>query len=216
MTFTTIFLDLDDTLYPSSTGIWDLIGERINLYMHQKVGFPLEEVSSRREFLFHKYGTTLRGLQVEFGIDPRDYLDFVHQVPIESLLQPDPRLDHLLSAIPLSRWIFTNANRTHAMRVLKTLQVNTILDGIIDILDIAPFCKPMPEAFQLALKAAGNPIPEACILVDDTPRNLAAGRLQGMYTIQVGNQPSAGAHSHIPTIHELSSVLPFHLMEKTE
>lgn len=213
MAFTNLLIDLDDTLYPPTTGIWDLIGDRINLYMQEKVGYPAAEVSKVREGLFHQYGTTLRGLQIEHGIDPLDYLDYVHRVPIEDLLLPDPAIESVLTAFPHSRWIFTNASRAHALRVLRALQVGPIFAGLIDILDIAPYCKPMPEAFHLALKKAAIPDARSCILVDDNPRNLAAARLLGMYTIQVGGTPTPGANATIPTIHHLASVLPTSTVE---
>jgi putative hydrolase of the HAD superfamily len=208
MTYSTLILDLDDTLYPSSTGIWDLIGDRINLFIHERIGMPANQVSEKRERLFHQYGTTLRGLQIEYGIDPQEYLDFVHQVPIEEILSPDPALNQLLTSIPLTRWIFTNASRAHAERVLGALQIDSPFAGIIDILDIAPFCKPMPEAFELAFRKAAITDPKNCILVDDTPRNIAAARSLGLYTIQVGIQPAPDAHAHISSIHQLSQVLP--------
>lgn len=33
MQFDTIFFDLDSTLYPESNGLWQVIRERIDLYM---------------------------------------------------------------------------------------------------------------------------------------------------------------------------------------
>jgi beta-phosphoglucomutase-like phosphatase (HAD superfamily) len=44
----------------------------------------------------------------------------------------------------------------------------------------------MPESFALALKAAGNPDPRACVLLDDQSRITRAARSLGMYTILVG------------------------------
>jgi len=213
MTYTTLLLDLDDTLYPSTSGIWDLIGERINLYMQQKISLPIANISAMRESLFHKYGTTMRGLQIEYGIDPVDYLDYVHQVPVESLISPDPLLNQLLAAYPHPKWIFTNASRAHALRVVRTLQIETAFTGVIDILDIAPYCKPMPEAFHLALQKADIPDAKNCILVDDSPRNLFEARQLGMYTIQVGTQQFNGAHELIASIHDLPSVLPKEFLE---
>ena len=81
MPFTTIFFDLDDTLYPSSSGVWKLIKDRMNLYMHLRLEIPRDEIPSLREELFHQYGTTLRGLQATYHIDTKDYLSFVHDIP---------------------------------------------------------------------------------------------------------------------------------------
>ena len=49
MRFTTIFFDLDDTLYPPSTGLWKTIKERMNIYMRERMGFPEDQISHIRE-----------------------------------------------------------------------------------------------------------------------------------------------------------------------
>ncbi|HXF85824.1 MAG TPA: hypothetical protein VNK49_10600 [Anaerolineales bacterium] len=90
MRFSTIFFDLDDTLYPASTGLWEALKERMSLYMRERVGIPENEVPILREQYFKMYGTTLRGLQIRHGVDAEDYLAFVHDVPVEDYLKPDP------------------------------------------------------------------------------------------------------------------------------
>ena len=37
MCFETLFFDLDDTLYPPTSGLWDAIGERIETFMREYV-----------------------------------------------------------------------------------------------------------------------------------------------------------------------------------
>ena len=49
MRFTTVFFDLDDTLYPSSTGLWAAIRERMNIYMRERLGIPEKDVPQLRE-----------------------------------------------------------------------------------------------------------------------------------------------------------------------
>jgi FMN phosphatase YigB (HAD superfamily) len=44
MRFSTLFFDLDDTLYPNSTGLWNAIKHRMTLYMHERLGIPAEKV----------------------------------------------------------------------------------------------------------------------------------------------------------------------------
>jgi putative hydrolase of the HAD superfamily len=63
MRFTTIFFDLDDTLYPSETGLWHAIKERMNSYMRERMHFPEDQIATVREKYFLQYGTTMRGLQ---------------------------------------------------------------------------------------------------------------------------------------------------------
>ena len=186
MRFTTFFFDLDETLYPPNGGLWAEIRRRINTYLHKRMGFPLEQIETLREKYFSEYGTTLRGLQANHTVDTDDYLAFVHDVPLKSYIHPDPELREAIAGMPARKFIFTNADANHAKRVLEAMDLQGLFDGIIDVHAIAPYCKPMPESFVLALKAAGNPDPRTCVLLDDQGRITRAARTLGMFTILVG------------------------------
>jgi putative hydrolase of the HAD superfamily len=183
--FEALLIDLDDTLYPSSSGLWGLIRQRIDLYLHEKMGFPLEEVTDIRRKLFTEHGTTMRGLQKLYGIDVQEYLQFVHNVPVGDILKPDPSLKCFLESLPFPRYIFTNADVKHADRVLKAMHLEDEIQGVIDILAMEPYCKPQLPAFQAALKIIGNPDPQKCILIDDTPKNLEVAKFMGFWTVLV-------------------------------
>lgn len=92
MDFTTLFFDLDDTLYPPSTGLWKAIRERIELFMLQEMSLPDYEIPRLRQFFLETYGTTLRGLQATYSVNADDFLTFVHDLPLEQYLKPDPDL----------------------------------------------------------------------------------------------------------------------------
>jgi putative hydrolase of the HAD superfamily len=204
MRFTTFFFDLDETLYPASTGLWTVLRGRIIAFMHERMGFPLEEIPTISEKYFHEYGTTLRGLQANHNVDMDDYLAFVHDVPLDQYLHPDPNLRRALESIPARKFIFTNADCAHASRVTKILGLDGVFDGCIDVHAIAPYCKPMPESFELALKAAGNPIPRNCVLLDDQGRITRAARGLGMYTVLVGkDDPGFVADEALTDLSEL-------------
>ena len=200
MRFTTFFFDLDDTLYPPSTGVWQEIGGRINRYMCERLGFPADQVEAIREKYFREYGTTLRGLQANFNVDMEDYLAFVHDVPLSRYIQPNPRLRLAIQKLSARKFIFTNADANHARRVLDIVGLQGLFDGIIDVHAIAPYCKPMPQAFQLALEKAGSPPPPLCVLLDDQGRITRAARLLGMYTILVGKE-NPGADADAALLH---------------
>ena len=202
---TTLFCDLDDTLYPSNTGLWGEIAVRINRFMHERLGLPLEQIAEVREAYFRQYGTTLRGLQANHRVDVDDYLAFVHDVPLADYLRPDPGLRAALQRLSLRKYIFTNADAAHARRVLKALDLEGLFDGIFDIHTIAPYCKPMPEAFELALAAAGGLDPRAVVLIDDQPRITRAARQLGFYTVLVGRN---GAAPDADLVIERLSALP--------
>lgn len=182
----TLFIDLDDTLYPADSGVWQAIRDRIDQYMHTVLGIPQAEVPGIRQHLFRTYGTTLRGLEATMHIDTLDYLRFVHDVPLSQYLQPDPDLRRVLTAYKLRKFIFTNGDRAHALRVLSVLGLSDVFDEIIDITMLSPYCKPMPEAFEIARQQTRYPLPVNCVLVDDAPRNLVAAHKLGFQTVLVG------------------------------
>ncbi len=209
MPLTTFFVDLDDTLYPPSSGLWDLIRKRIDLYMSERLKIPPEQIPGMRRNLFETYGTTMRGLQATYQIDPTDYLAFVHDVPVEERLRPDDELRRLLDSYPQHKIIFTNADRVHATRVMNALQIQDCFEEIVDIYCLDPACKPQPESFQIAMRLAGETDPHSCLLVDDAPRNLSAARLLGFTTILVGSSiPHPSSLYTIQSIKDLPQVLP--------
>lgn len=202
--YSCLFFDLDDTLYPRDNGVWELIRQRIELFMTEEMRFSDEEVRELRNRLWKQYGTTLRGLQTEYNVDMAHYLTFVHNVPIAEALDPDPVLEQSLTALSIRKFIFTNSDHTHARRVTDRLGVTHCFDGVVDITAMAPYCKPQPEAFEVALAACGEP-PERCVLIDDSIRNLETAQALGMKTISIGEHALNGS-PHIDTIHELFSL----------
>ena len=186
VSISTIFFDLDDTLYPASSGLWPLIRDRIGLFMLERLMIPADEVQPLRHKLFEEYGTTLRGLQLNYAFDVADFLAFVHDVPLAEYLQPDPLLQIVLQNLPVRKFVFTNADVKHARRVLRILQIEQYFDGIIDVVALDPYCKPMPQSFKIALQAAGEPDPYRCAMIDDIPRTTRAAREQGLFAILYG------------------------------
>ena len=199
-----LFIDLDDTVYPENIGLWPFFAKRIHDYMHIKVGIPSEEVPEIRERLFHTYGTTLRGLQNEFGTDMHDYLAYVHEVDLSAYIKPDPELRRSLAECPQEKWIFTNASRAHAENVLGLTGLRDLFTGIIDVVDTSPFCKPQVEAFELGFAKAGKPNLKNCLFVDDRAENLDTAKALGLQTLQV-DLPLKAENGH-PKIQRLAEI----------
>ena len=186
MHYTTIFFDLDDTLYPASSGLWPTLKERMNRYMIERMDIPVEEVPRLREKYFRTYGTTLRGLQANHTIDVQDFLAYVHDVRLEDYIRPDAIQQSVLAALPTRNVIFTNADVHHARRVLKVLQIEQYFADVVDVNKMDPYCKPSPQAFALALKAAGEEDPSQCVMIDDLPHTTRAARTFGLYALLYG------------------------------
>jgi len=205
----TLFFDLDDTLYPNSSGLWETIRDRMNDYMVELLDLPLDEIAKLRQHYLETYGTTLRGLQIHHQVDVDEYLAYVHDLPLQEFIKPDPGLGVLLRSLPQPRWIFTNADIHHAKRVLGILQIVGSFNGIIDIRALDFVCKPDPEAYWRAMKIAGITNPNECILFDDSLRNLSPAIELGWKTVLVARErPSTLPHRYLPTLHDLPQVMP--------
>jgi pyrimidine 5'-nucleotidase len=194
MRFTTLFFDLDDTLYPSSSGLWPAIKDRMTLYMIERLGLPEKDVPILREQYFKMYGTTLRGLQERHQVDKDDYLAFVHELPLKKYLTPSPIVREVIASLPTRNLIFTNADTFHARRVLATLELDDLFDTIVDVNQVAPYCKPMPESFAIAMELADEPDPRKCVMIDDLPRTTRAALNLGMASLLYGcSEPTEDA-----------------------
>jgi len=207
MRFTTLFFDLDDTLYPSSSGLWHAIKERMNTYMHDRLGVPEKDVPLLREQYFKMYGTTLRGLQERHQVDKDDFLAFVHDLPLKDYLTPNPILRDVIASMPTRNLIFTNADIPHARRVLAALQLDDLFETVVDINAVAPYCKPMPESFAIAMDLADEADPRKCVMIDDLPRTTRAALNVGMASLLYGcDEPTEDASgvftdwTHLPIL----------------
>lgn len=200
-----LLFDLDDTLYPHTSGVWDMVRTRINQYLQEVLGFPTEEVGPLRQRLWHQYGTTLRGLQEEYSVDMDGFLEYVHDVPLEATLKPNEELRRVLGQFSQRKIIFTNANTKHAQRVMQALDVGDHFEAIVDIYAMHPYCKPDIEAFHKAL-ALINEKPGACLMIDDSPRNLQSARTLGISTVSIGRHPD-NSSPHIDSILDLPRIL---------
>jgi putative hydrolase of the HAD superfamily len=206
--FRVLFLDLDDTLYPSSTGLWEAIGERILKYMTEVAGIPLEQAPALRDEYFRSYGSTLAGLRRHQRIDPLEYLRYVHDLPLERYLNPDPEVRSMLASVSLRRVVFTNADRHHADRVLQRLALGSVIDQVIDIIDLEWVPKPLDDAYARALLLAGEEDPRACLILDDLARNVLPAQAMGMTGVVVGRKDlSPGPQYRIDSVGELPTVL---------
>jgi len=205
--------DLDNTIYPPDSGLWEAIGERINLYMVRRLGLDPREAGARRESYLAAFGTTLNGLRREYGIDALDFLEFVHDLPLEHYLRHDAELDAMLSRLPLAKAILTNADAPHARRVLARLGVARHFDRIIDIHALEFVNKPDRGAYLRALELLGAR-PEECIFLEDSPRNLLPARELGMHTVLVGGEaPGQGIDHRIARLLDLEAVLTWIIYE---
>jgi putative hydrolase of the HAD superfamily len=200
-----VLFDLDETLYPSRSGLMAAISELMSRFMEEQLDMPPSEIPALREHYYHVYGTTMRGLQIHHGIVPEDYLAYVHDLPLENYIGPNDELDRVLAEIQAEKVVFTNASAEHARRVLKVLGIERHFNCIIDVRALGFLSKPNPEAYRRALAildAAGD----ECLIVDDRARNLSPAKELGMTTVLVGSEKTADVDFVIGEVGEIGEV----------
>jgi putative hydrolase of the HAD superfamily len=96
-----LLFDLDDTLYPLSSGIATACLKNIEGYMVEKLGIDKSKIPDLCNLLYKNYGTTMAGLRaIGYDFDYDEYHSFVHgRLPYENL-KPDPVLRSLLLNLP--------------------------------------------------------------------------------------------------------------------
>ncbi|OAY61203.1 uncharacterized protein C24B11.05 [Manihot esculenta] len=127
-----LLFDIDDTLYPTSSGLSQHVKNNIEEYMIQKLGIEESKVSELCVSLYKYYGTTLAGLRaIGYKFDYDDFHSFVHGRLPYDILKPDPVLRNLLHSVAVRKVIFTNADKNHAARVLDRLGLEDCFEGVI-------------------------------------------------------------------------------------
>jgi len=205
-----MLFDLDNTLYPRESGLFSRVDQRINDYLEKVVKLPSSRVNVIRQEYLRAYGTTLSGLMEHHGVDPLDYLDFVHDVPVEDCIVVDSRLPAMLAALPGKKYIFSNASRRHCDKVLEHLRIADVFADIYDIIRMDFRPKPEPGVYQQIIAEIGEPA-AAGIMIDDLAANLLPAREMGMRTVLIGDAELNEAKEPLPLTAALNSIhqLPF-------
>ncbi len=179
----TWIFDLDNTLYPHEARVWPQVDERITLYLMQH--FEMDGLSARalQKHYYHRYGTTLRGLMEEEGIDPARFLDFAHDID-HSAIELNPLLGDAIEKLPGRKLILTNGSRKHAENVAMKLGIFDHFDDVFDI-EAAGFTpKPDRRAYEIFLERH-EVEPTRAAMFEDIAKNLVVPHDLGMTTCLV-------------------------------
>ena len=193
----TWIFDLDNTLYPSSSHLFDQVSQRIGAYIASVLDVDRTEARRLQKSYFREYGTTLRGLMLKHDMDPAPFLDYVHDIDL-SPIAPSDALEAALGRLPGRKLVFTNADAPYAKRVMARLGIGHHFSEIYDIEAADWIPKPFPEAYD-RLADVHDVEPTRAIFFEDILRNLAPAAALGMATVWVRND-SAWASSHADQI----------------
>ncbi|HET7816474.1 MAG TPA: pyrimidine 5'-nucleotidase [Sphingomicrobium sp.] len=184
--------DMDNCLYPASTGLFSLIDERMGAYIQRLLDCDPAEARRVQKEHFHAYGTTLAGLMRCHDVDPHDFLADVHAIPLERVRR-DERLARGLGRLPGRKFVFTNGDEPYARRVLEAIGVHDQFDHLHDIHASGYRPKPDPHGYALLCESFGIE-PARAVLVDDMAQNLKPAKALGMTTVWVDNGSERGSH----------------------
>ncbi|MDE2563423.1 MAG: pyrimidine 5'-nucleotidase [Sphingomonadales bacterium] len=173
--------DLDNTLYPPSTRLFDQIDARMGAYIADLLGCDPVEARRIQKLYFHDHGTTLSGLMHNHDVPPHDFLGYVHDIDFAPLAAA-PRLAPLLERLPGRRIVFTNGDEPYARRVLEGLDLADSFEAIWDIHAMNYRPKPERSAYE-GMVAALDIDPERSVFVEDMARNLVPAKAMGMQTV---------------------------------
>ena len=193
--------DLDNCLYPASTGLFALIDERMGAYIQRLLQCDAREARRVQKAHFHAHGTTLAGLMAEHGVDPHEFLEDVHAIPLDRVA-PDERLARGLGRLPGRKFVFTNGDAPYATRVLQAIGVHEHFQDLHDIHASELKPKPDPHGYKLLCQRFGID-PKRAVLVEDMAQNLRPAKALGMTTVWVDNGSERGNHDYDPTLVDL-------------
>ena len=184
--------DLDNCLYPANSRLFELIDQRMTGYIERLLGVDATEARRVQKMHFHGSGTTLAGLMKHHDVDPRHFMDDVHDIPLDRVARDD-RLVTALTRLPGRKFIHTNGNADYAWKVLDRLGIAAEIDHLHDIFaaDLTP--KPELHGYRKLLDQFGI-APAAAVMVEDMVRNLAPAKALGMTTVWVDNGSERGNH----------------------
>lgn len=192
----TWIFDLDNTLYPAHTDLFALIDVRMGAFISNLLNVDIKEARRIQKNYFYDYGTTLSGLMHEHGVDPHDFLHFVHDIALDRV-SPSASVKTMIAALPGRKLIFTNGDRDYAARVLLKLDLHDIFEDVHDIHATAYRPKPMIEAYDsLCRNLSINPA--TSVFVEDMARNLKPAKALGMTTIWLNNGSEGGTRDAHP------------------
>jgi putative hydrolase of the HAD superfamily len=174
--------DLDNTLYPHHL-LWQQVDDRIRQYVADFLRVTKDEAFRLQKDYYKRYGTTMRGMMTEHGINPDEYLEFVHQID-HSPLEPNPALGTAIESLPGRKLILTNGTRKHADAVMKKLEIDHHFEDVFDIAAANLDPKPLPQVYDRFLHKHGVD-PKRAAMFEDLARNLEVPYALGMTTVLV-------------------------------
>ena len=186
--------DLDNTLHDARPHIFPHINRSMTAYLQQHLQLDETAANDLRMHYWQRYGATLSGLMRHHGTDPQHFLRETHRFPdLPQMVLRDPRLRHVLKALPGRKVVFSNAPVIYVQAVLKLLRVHELFDDVIAVEHTR--YRPKPDVFGFMRLLKKHRVKAAqCVMIEDSLENLHAAKRLGMRTVWVNSGPQNSSY----------------------
>jgi len=179
--------DLDNTLHDASHAVFGELRQSMTDYIETQLQVGTDEANQLRVAYWRRYGATLLGLVKHHGVKASHFMNHTNLLPgLEERVRGHAPDIAALKRLSGRKFIVTNAPEVYARRVLRTLGIERLFDGVIPIEQMHMFgeLRPKPDARMLRWLAARlRTPPSRCVLVEDTLVHQKAARRVGMQTV---------------------------------
>ncbi len=178
-------IDMDDTLYSASAGMFHDIHVLMDAYIVRTLGLSAENANDLRKAYWRRYGVTYYGLWLHHGIDPHDFLTQTHKVDTSSI-HTQGKMREAVMSLPGQKILFTNAPESFAHQVLQRLHLNDCFTDqyMAESMKVFNQWRPKPSAQMLRKVLTSHRVkPSQACLIDDNLDNLRVAKSIGMQTV---------------------------------
>ncbi len=177
--------DCDGVLYSDLEKVFGQVSKRMTDYISRKLKLDIKEAKELQTKYFHKYNTSLNGLMIHHKINPKEFLDYVHDINLD-FLEKDLVLRKELLRLDAKKIIFTNGSTDHVINITKHLGIDDLFDGTFDIVDCNFVPKPGIESYKILSKKFKID-PKESVFIEDIAKNLEPAKKLGMKTVWLVN-----------------------------
>ena len=175
--------DLDNTLYPASTRIFNMIDQRMKSFISMKLNISPEEAFTLQKDFYKNYGTTLSGLMKFYNVDPDQFLDYVHNIDFSKIKRSE-KLRQSINRLQGKKILYTNGDMKYAKKVLKAIGIDKSIPNIFDIKKANFIPKPELISYKKMIKEFEID-PEKAVFFEDIEKNLEPAYKLGITTVHI-------------------------------
>lgn len=187
----TWIFDMDNTLYNADTHVFVEMKRLMMKYMERHLGLDAAAANALRDRLWHRHGSTLRGLMSEYDIDPHQFLRETHGIDVTPV-PPCPVLREKIAQLPGRKIVYTNSTQPFARKMIAHLGLDALFEDIHAIEDADFLPKPNPVSYDAFVKRYSVDSGTTCMF-EDSEQNLKPAHALGWSTVWIcgGGEESA-------------------------